>query len=279
MRIAVTGSSGFIGRHVVRQLSARPGIEITAIARRPDAPICASVTPVAFDIGEADTNVLDKIGRPDVLMHLAWGGLPNYRAAAHLESELPRQLGFLDACVNAGLRRLVVTGTCLEYGMREGCADESLLTAPATAYGQAKDLLRRHLDSRVAADGLQLAWARLFYLYGPGQASTSLYSQLRACVEAGAAEFPMSPGDQQRDFLPVDSAAAYLCALAFEAPNAGLVNVCGGTAKPILNWVTAWLSEWDADLTLRPGVYPYPDYEPHAFCGSTAKLHSLVETR
>ncbi|MDI1254303.1 NAD-dependent epimerase/dehydratase family protein [Thermomonas sp.] len=278
MRVAVTGSSGFIGRHVVRQLAARRGIDVIAIARHPDASISPSVTPVELDIGADNAHMYDSIGRPDVLLHLAWSGLPDYRAATHLESELPRQIGFLDACVNAGLRRLVVAGTCLEYGMQSGCLDESLRTAPITAYGQAKDRLREHLDACVAADGLQLAWARLFYLYGPGQAPTSLYSQLRTAVEAGATEFPMSPGDQQRDFLPIDAAAAYLCALALEAPDAGVVNVCGGTAKPVVSWARAWLSEWGADLTLKLGVYPYPEYEPHAFWGSTMKLHSLLGT-
>jgi nucleoside-diphosphate-sugar epimerase len=262
----------------MRQLAARSDIDVIAISRHPDVPISSSMTPVELDMGAANANVYDKIGRPDVLLHLAWGGLPNYRATSHLESELPRQINFLDACMNAGLRRLVVAGTCLEYGMQTGCLDESLPTAPSTSYGQAKDRLREHLAARAATDGLQLAWARLFYLYGPGQAPTSLYSQLRAAIDAGATEFPMSPGDQQRDFLPVEDAAAYLCALALKTPDAGVVNVCGGTAKPVVTWVRTWLSEWGADLTLKPGIYPYPDYEPHTFWGSATKLHSLLGT-
>lgn len=274
MRVAVTGASGFIGRHAVRELVAR-GVDVIAISRRPDAPISARVSPIALDLGTAGADVYRRIGRPDALLHLAWGGLPNYRAATHLESELPRQIAFLDACVDGGLGRMVVAGTCLEYGMQSGCLDESLPPAPTTAYGQAKDRLRRHLEQRVATDGLHLAWARLFYLYGPGQAPSSLYSQLRAAVEDQATEFRMSPGDQQRDFLPVASATAYLCALVLDAPAAGVVNVCGGIGKPVASWVRAWLAEWGADLTLKLGEYPYPDYEPHASWGSTVKLQAL----
>jgi dTDP-6-deoxy-L-talose 4-dehydrogenase (NAD+) len=259
----------------VQALVAR-GVEVAAISRRPDAPISAAVTPIALDIGTAGADVYDRIGRPDVLLHLAWDGLPNYRVATHLETELPRQIAFLDACVDAGLRNMTVAGTCLEYGMQSGCLDESLPAMPITAYGQAKDRLRQYLEKRVAADGLHLAWARLFYLYGSGQAPSSLYSQLRAAVENGAPEFRMSPGDQQRDFLPVDTAVVRLCALALNAPDAGVVNVCGGIAKPVTSWVHQWLNEWNADLVLKLGDYPYPDYEPHAFWGSTKKMHALL---
>jgi dTDP-6-deoxy-L-talose 4-dehydrogenase (NAD+) len=278
VRVAITGASGFVGRYAVRELLAR-GVEVIAISRHPDAPISASVKPVQFDIATAHADIYDRIGRPDVLMHLAWDGLPNYREEAHLESELPRQVAFLDACVDGGLRRVVVAGTCLEYGMRSGCLDESMPTTPTTSYGLAKDRLRQHLERRAAEDGLHLAWGRLFYLYGPGQAPTSLYSQLRAAVEAGATVFPMSPGDQMRDFLPVGAASALLCQLALDAADAGVVNVCGGSARTVASWVRGWLAEWGADLTLKLGEYPYPDYEAHAFWGSTMKMHALLGNR
>lgn len=276
MRVALTGASGFLGRYAVKELVAR-GVDVVAVSRHPDAPISPAVTPLTLDIGSAGADVYSQIGHPDVLLHLAWDGLPNYREAAHLATELPRQIGFLNSCVDSGLRRIVVTGTCLEYGMQSGCLDESLPTMPTTAYGQAKDLLRQHLEKRVAAEGLHLAWARLFYLYGPGQAPTSLYSQLRAAVAENATEFRMSPADQERDFLPVKFAVAQLCALALDAPDAGVVNVCSGSAKSVASWARAWLAEWGAELTLKLGEYPYPDYEPYSFWGSTVKMHALLE--
>lgn len=275
MRVAVTGASGFIGRHAVRELVAR-GAEVIAISRHPDAAIDVAVTPVTFDIGMADADTFERIGRPDVLLHLAWEGLPHYRAGVHLEYELPRQVTFLDACVHSGLKRLVVTGTCLEYGMQSGCLDEAMPTLPVTAYGQAKDRLRIHLQAIASTHGLQLTWLRLFYVYGPGQASTSLYSQLRAAIAAGATDFPMSPGDQQRDFLPIETAIDCLCAFALGGAHEGIINLCHGVPETVVSRVREWLKDWDAHLRLDLGVYPYPDYEPHAFWGSTRKLDSSL---
>lgn len=275
MRVAVTGASGFIGRHAVRELVAR-GAEVIAVSRHPDEAIDAAVTPVALDIGMADADTFERIGRPDVLLHLAWGGLPHYRAEAHLEHELPRQIAFLDACVNSGLKRLVVTGTCLEYGMQSGCLDEVMPTLPVTAYGQAKDRLREHLQAISRADRLQLTWLRLFYVYGPGQAPTSLYSQLRAAIAAGEMHFPMSPGDQQRDFLPIEAATDCLCSFALGPAHEGIINLCRGEPQTVISRVREWLKEWGADLRLDLGVYPYPDYEPHAYWGSSRKLESSL---
>jgi nucleoside-diphosphate-sugar epimerase len=182
MKVAVTGATGFVGHHVVAALLAR-GVEVVAAARAPERIYLTDgqLTTVSMDIADAD-DAFARLGEPDVLLHLAWGGLPHYQSDAHLENELPQQIAFLESCARAGLRRLVVTGTCLEYGMQSGCLDEELPTAPITAYGQAKDRLRAHLQTLANTGGPQLTWLRLFYLYGPGQAPTSLYSQLRAAV-------------------------------------------------------------------------------------------------
>ena len=279
MKVAVTGATGFVGRHVVAALLSHD-VEVVAAARAVERLAIASdrLTTVSLDIGDAD-HAYERLGNPDVLLHLAWGGLPNYRSQTHLEDELPKQFAFLDACARDGLRRLVVTGTCLEYGMQSGCLDEEMPAAPTTVYGQAKDRLRQHLQSMTDADGLQLTWLRLFYLYGPGQAATSLYSQLRAAVESGASEFPMSPGDQQRDFLPIETAAARISALALNAPGAGVVNLCSGAPRTVVSLVREWLQDWGAQLRLNLGVYPYPDYEPRNFWGSTRKLDALLGTK
>jgi nucleoside-diphosphate-sugar epimerase len=276
MKVAVTGATGFVGRHVVSALLKR-GVDVVATARAPEGIWVEDdrLKIVALDIADSE-DAFARLGRPDVLLHLAWGGLPNYQADAHLEKELPRQIAFLNACAQGGLRRLVVTGTCLEYGMQSGCLDEDLPTAPITAYGQAKDRLRAHLQALMSTGGPQLTWVRLFYLYGPGQAATSLYSQLRAAVASAASEFAMSPGDQLRDFISIESAAAYLSTLTLDVSNAGVVNLCSGVPKTVAALAREWLQDWGTPLRLDLGVYPYPAYEPQAFWGSTRKLNALL---
>jgi len=42
-----------------------------------------------------DSSCFDRMGRPDILVHLAWDGLPNYKSLHHFETELPKHYRFL----------------------------------------------------------------------------------------------------------------------------------------------------------------------------------------
>src|ERR1700741_3574831 len=108
--------------------------------------------------------------------------------------------------------------------MRSGELHESLPADPRNPYGFAKDALRRELEFLAADLGFKLGWARLFYMYGEGQAPSSLYSQFMAAGSAGAAEFPMSGGEQLRDLLHVADVAERLPRLARAGAGARLVD-------------------------------------------------------
>lgn len=279
MRVAVTGSAGFIGRHLMKELAAR-AVEPVAVVRRPSQLAAADpgCTAVAMDIASPPADAYERLGRPDALIHLAWGGLPDYGSPHHLESELPSHCRFLEGLVEAGLPSLLVTGTCFEYGMRSGALSEELEPLPANPYGQAKDALRRALESLRERRPFALTWARLFYTYGPGQSPRSLFPQLQKAVERGDRVFGMSKGEQLRDYLPVGRLAEILAELALNRRDLGTVNVCSGNPVTVRSLVEGWLREngWRIELDL--GHYPYPPHEPMAFWGDAAKLHEILRS-
>lgn len=278
MRIAVTGTSGFIGAHVAKALSSS-GHELVAAVRPGGRPGPPGWEQVSLDIATEGHDPYRALGKPDVLLHLAWNGLPNYLAQRHLDEELPRQRHFLSACLEGGLRRVVVAGTCLEYGMREGQLAETLAPAPTTAYGEAKARLADDVRRRSEACDADATWLRLFYLFGPGQAPTSLYAQLQAAIDRGDHEFPMSPGDQQRDFQPVERAAAEIAKIVTGGTPRGteIVNVCSGQAISVLNLVRKLVLERGSSIRPATGRYPYPSYEPFAAWGDRTRLDRLLE--
>ena len=276
MKIAVTGSGGFVGQHVLRALQST-GADVVAVVR-PGSTLRAH-TPnmgvVPLDLANIGADVFSRIGRPDSLIHLAWGGLPQYQSLHHLDTELPLQHAFLEACIRSGLKHLVVTGTCFEYGLQSGELHEEFPTLPNTLYGGAKNELRANLQQLQTQFDFGLSWLRIFYLYGPGQAATSLYSQLRAAVANGDASFAMSPGDQIRDFMPVEAAARGIAQAAQRGMDDGITNLCSGQPTRVVDIVHAWLHEWNAAIELKTGVFPYPAYEPFAFWGNRRKLDGL----
>ncbi|MDM0081980.1 NAD(P)-dependent oxidoreductase [Variovorax sp. J31P179] len=278
MKIAITGASGFVGRHVLQAVARRKDVEVLVVSRHiPGGWLPLGMQHVAFDLTAPPPDVFSKMGRPDVLIHLAWSGLPNYQLRHHYETQLAEQYRFLRQLVISGLPSLLCAGTCFEYGMQSGELHEALPTDPCNPYGFAKDALRRELEFLAAEVDFKLNWARLFYMYGEGQAPSSLYSQFMAAGAAGAVEFPMSGGEQLRDFLHVADVAQRLVDLACDAPGAGIVNVCSGRPTSVRTLVEGWLETHRWPMKLSLGCYPYPAYEPMAFWGSSAKLDRLLE--
>ncbi len=276
MKVAITGATGFIGRYVLQSLQ-RHNVEIVAITRG-----CVSgklfsdnVECVQLDVLNSSENAYDLMGRPDTLIHLAWGGLPNYKSDHHLEVELPSQYHFLENLVSAGLSSLFVAGTCFEYGMQSGSLCEITETVPDNPYGQAKDQLRKKLELLQERTSFALTWGRLFYLYGEGQSESSLYTLLHQAIERGDKVFNMSGGEQVRDFLPVNLVAEKIVSLALLKEDVGIVNIASGEPTTVRDLVQLWLKEKGSQMELNLGYYPYPDYEPMEFWANVAKLRSL----
>src|SRR5438093_6867607 len=146
MKVIVTGATGFIGQHVVRTLLRR-GHSVTAVGRNADRASALrwppSVKFVRCDIHQSDLELPKVFGTAEAVMHLAWPGLPNYKALYHFEQTLFDDYRFLKSLVSAGHTHLLVTGTCREYGMRNGLLSEDMDTRPSNAYALAKDTLRR----------------------------------------------------------------------------------------------------------------------------------------
>jgi dTDP-6-deoxy-L-talose 4-dehydrogenase (NAD+) len=277
MRVAVTGATGFIGRHLLPTL-ADQGAQVTVMLRPGSQPKSwmAALDSAEIDLHEPPPDAFTRLGRPEVVIHLAWQGLPNYKSLRHFEDELPAQYRFLKQLIVAGLKRLVVAGTCFEYGMQSGELSEAMATAPANAYGFAKDCLRRQLEYLKASFEFALIWARLFYVYGEGQATNSLLPQLERALGNGDAVFNMSGGEQLRDFLTAEEAARHLARLAAASGDAGVVNICSGKPVSVRGFVEARLKERGGNIVLNCGDYPYPDFEPMAFWGDRRKLDRLI---
>jgi nucleoside-diphosphate-sugar epimerase len=280
VELLVTGATGFIGRHLVSALLTR-GHVVTAVARCEGAarnmPWIAQVQFLAADVQTPLSFLQIKaFAAHDALIHLAWPGLPNYKAKFHIEQNLPANIRFIGDLVDAGLPRVMVTGTCFEYGMQSGCLIETMETQPTNAYALAKDGLRKQLQDLQHSKPFELLWTRLFYMHGTGQNPNSLLAQLDHAIAAGEPEFRMSGGEQLRDYLPVSDVAERL-ALLLDCPIAqGVFNICSGKPMSVRSLVEQHIERRGSHIRPVLGYYPYPDYEPMAFWGSNQKFEDWI---
>lgn len=275
-KVAVTGATGYIGQHVLKALSKRSA-DIVALSRHADQQDGINrISWRQLDLATPPANPYEAMGHPDVLIHLAWDGLPQYHSLHHFETELPRQYTFLKRSIECGLPALFCAGTCFEYGMQTGPLAENEPCMPSNAYGYAKHALQQQLAFLQCKSPFALTWARLFYSYGNGQGTRSLWTQFHEAHRQGKTSFDMSGGQQIRDFLTVETMAERIVDLALGPGRHGVVNLCSGAPQTVADLVQGWATKLGWDVRLNLGHYPYPDYEPMEFWGDDTLLRKAL---
>ncbi len=279
MKILITGSTGFIGNHVINQLL-HSNFEIIAMVRDAEntevKPWFSKVTLVKHTIGnDQEKNLFKKFNNPNICIHLAWGGLDNFKSDKHIYEELPKHQAFLSNLIQNGLKSLTCVGTCIEYGMKEGELFETMESTPVFAYPIAKNQLRINIEKLQNKHTFDFKWLRLFYMFGKGQNPKSILIQLQKALDNNEETFNMSQGDQLRDYLPVEEVAEKIIKMALKHNINGIFNCSSGQPISVKQLVENYLVTDNKKIKLNLGFYPYPDYEPKQFWGNAEKINKL----
>jgi len=283
MKILVTGATGFIGNHLINELLKNKSFEIIATSRNiekaKEFDWFKKVKYIQYDITmQNDKNLYDFFNRPDKVIHLAWDGLPDYNSLIHIEKNLLNSYLFIKNLIENGLKDIVITGTCLEYGMQDGCLSENMNTNPSNSYAIAKETLRKFIQELRKKYDFKYQWVRLFYMYGKGQSEKSLIALLDKAILNGELEFNMSKGEQLRDFLHISNVVENIVLIVSQDKYINqTINCCNGTPQSVRSLVEKYLKEKKYDIKLNFGFYKYPDYEPMAFWGCDKKLNTIKE--
>lgn len=228
MRALVTGSLGFVGRHLIAHLEAQ-GDEVIGIDRGPDG---ADITDAA-EMAE----LFDRV-RPEVVYHLAgWadvGGSWKHPVDA-FRANAEGTLNVLSAAAEVDVQRVIAVSSADVYG-----------TVPTENLPVTEDTPLRPVSpyavSKVAADYLGLqAWlgrglpvlrVRAFNHLGPGQTDAfvapALASRIARAERDGSEVLKIGNLSARRDFTDVrDVVRAYRLLMELGEPGE-VYNVCSG---------------------------------------------------
>lgn len=228
----LTGGTGFVGRQVLRALAAK-GMQVRVVVRAGKQNQLAAFDGIEGVIATPDlfAEGADWWARActgiDTVIHVAWYAEPGqYLQSSKNLDCLMGTLQLAKGAAQAGVRRFVGVGTCFEYETSNRMLSVNAPLAPSTPYASAKAAAFLALSQYLPSVGIEMAWCRLFYLYGEGEDARRLVKHLHYQLARGE-PVELTSGSQVRDFLDVRKAGEMLVQSAMSDIQ-GAVNICSG---------------------------------------------------
>ena len=264
MRIFLTGGTGFIGSHFINTAHAA-GHEVVAL-RRPgsNSPIPLTSEPQWIEGSLADDH-RDSLTECDALVHLAAAGVnPSDDDLEDLFLiNVHQSLSLWTQAVHCGIRKLVLCGSCFEYGASGQRYEYIPITAPlepTNAYGCSKAAATFAAYGLCLTREIKCSVLRPFHVFGDGEAPHRFWASLKAAALSGQ-DFPMTEGQQVRDFVPVkDVATSFIDELTRNDQEPGklkLRNIGTGAPQHLCDFAQYWWKYWSASGKLFIGKESY----------------------
>ncbi|WP_374427173.1 SDR family NAD(P)-dependent oxidoreductase [Tabrizicola sp.] len=256
-RILITGSAGFIGFHLARQLLAAghrvhgydgltPYYDV-ALKEKRHAMLKAMPGFTATEALVEDVETLDRAGAdfaPDVIIHLAAQAGVRYSLThprSYIETNFTGSFNVLELAKRQKVRHLLIASTSSVYGANPEMPFHETDRAdhPLTVYAATKKAVEGLAHSYAHLWGLPVTLFRFFTVYGAWGRPDLAYFKFAKAILQGTPIDVYNHGELWRDFTAVEDlveGVLRLIPLAPSAPSARGATVEGDSLSPIAPW-------------------------------------------
>ena len=272
MKVAVTGASGYIGRHVVDALI-RLGHEVIAVDMI-NKGINTDAKFISLDI--FSDNIYEKLGKPDACIHMAWKDGFSQASNAHMQM-LSNHYSFVKQLIDSDIKYLSIMGSMHEIGYYEGAVDENTPCKPLSMYGIAKNALRQSSMLLAEKSNTSLMWLRAYYILGDDSNNNSVFSKISQMEKEGKDFFPFVSGKNKYDFIDVDELALQIAVSSTQSNITGIINCCSGKPISLADKVAEYIKSHDYKIKPQFGKFPERPYDSPAIWGDNTKINLIME--
>lgn len=299
--ILVTGGCGYIGSHVVRQLS-EAGHHVVVYDNLSTGfadALLHGEQLIRADL--ADHTTLDEAFRAhrfSTVLHFAAAIVAPESVSLPLKyygNNTRNTLGLLEACVRFGVERFIFSSTAAVYGYPEGgAASEESPLVPINPYGTSKLMSEWMLRDAGAAHGLKYVALRYFNVAGAdprariGQRTPEATHLIKVACQTAlgqrprtaiyGTDYPTPDGTGIRDYIHIeDLAAAHLAALGYldKGGESTAINVGYGAGSSVREVLAMVKQVSDVDFEVveeerRPG-------DPACLIARAEKIRQLTD--
>jgi len=235
MRILITGSTGFIGRNLISRINNVKEYKLLLLVRNSNISIGKNISILNADLGYPESYIERVTNfQPEVLIHLAWGNIPDYSYDSSLTNHID-SIQLLNNIINTGsCKKIIVSGSCWEYSNRIGPLKEDDSTNAVDNFSWAKLSIQSWLNNKCSENHIEYAWLRLFYIYGPYQRDSSLLpSIIKNIINQTLPEIktPLNCND----FIYIDDVTNAIVKILETNIESGIYNIGYGRSTPVLD--------------------------------------------
>lgn len=270
--ILVTGASGFIGGHLIKELKKKCNLILTYNKNK--IKDNKNYRVIKLDLNKKNYSEIIKLKKINTLIHLAWDNLNNFQSNIHIKKNLDKNKNFIKTMIDLGCKNIIIAGTCYEYGLQEGRLAEKLNSKPIVNYAIAKNKLRKYLEELKKKNKFKLSWLRIFFIYGLNKRRDTLTNLLIKSKENKKIIYINNL--IKRDYLEVEKVAKIITKISLKNKDYGIVNICSGKAIDMKNFVSKVKNKYRINPSVSFVRNRQRKYEPENFYGCKKKLNNIL---
>lgn len=185
-------------------------------------------------------------------------------------------INLLGALEKSSFKNLIYLSSSDVYGRNKAPYSEDMLPNPVSSYGLSKFYAEEAIISFCEAQKKSYSIMRAFNMIGTDKPQNQFVIKMLQALEKGK-NFPMTKGEQKRDFVSVDDVAQalYLATQNKKAANQ-IFNICSGKSIELRTLAEECKALLVSSSYIDYGALPYQNNEIQDMSGNSMKIKSLL---